>query len=293
MNEKIELHLRVRVKPESRPAFEAFLREAIPVYERPGGIRVRVVQGLDDPCELIEIVEYADRRTYEADQKRAESDPEHKAILTRWRQLLDGPPKVEFWSDASAPCTPWPPMLPELHTKRLLLRAFEEHDVELAAKLCGDFEIAATTLLIPHPYSKEHAIGWLRMHHRATIEGRGPTYAITCNGELVGAIGLMVDRTHQRAELGYWIGKAYWNRGYASEAARAVVDHGFEVLKLERVCAGHYAANPASGVVLRRVGMSHEGTQRRHVLRFGVWHDVEMFGLLRRDWVAHRAEEKR
>ncbi|MBY0310836.1 MAG: GNAT family N-acetyltransferase [Phycisphaerales bacterium] len=290
MSGKFELHLRVRVKPESRPAFEALLREAIPVYERPGGIRVRVVQGLDDPNQLTEIVEYADRRVYQADQLRVESDPELKGLLARWRQLLVGQPRVEFWSDASAPCTPWPPTLPELRTDRLLLRAFEERDAYPAAMLCGDFEIAATTLLIPHPYSRDHAIGWIRMHHRAMIEGRGPTYVITCDGDLVGAIGLMVDRTHERAELGYWIGKAHWNRGFASEAARAMVDHGFDVLKLERIFAGHYAANPASGVVLKRAGMSHEGTQRRHVLRFGVWHDLEMFGVLRSDWLLTRAE---
>lgn len=293
MNGKIELHLRVRVKPENRAAFEEFLREAIPVYERPGGIRVRVVQALHDHTELIEIVEYADRRTYEEDQQRVENDAEQTALLARWRQLLDGPPKVEFWGDASAQCTPWPPMLPELRTKRLLLRAFEEQDIEPATTLCGDFEIAATTLLIPHPYSTEDAIGWLRMHHRAMIEGRGPTYAITRDGELVGAIGLMIQRVHERAELGYWIGKAHWNRGYASEAACAMVDHGFEALRLERIVAGHYAANPASGVVLKRAGMSHEGTQRRHVLRFGVWHDVEMFGVLRSDWLAYRTEVNR
>lgn len=292
MSGNIELHLRIRVKPEHRAMFESFLREAIPCYERPGGIRVRVVQGLDDPNELIEIIEYADRPTFESDQHRVEHDPELRELLGRWRHLLDGPPKVERWIDASQPCTPWPPTLPELRTQRLLLREFQEHDVEPLAELCGDLEIAATTLLIPHPYTRVHAVGWLRMHHRTHIEGRGPTYAITCDGQLIGATGLMLERAHERAELGYWIGKTYWNRGYATEAARALVDHGFDALKLERIFAGHYNANPASGVVLKRLGMTHEGIQRRHVRRFGVWHDVEMFGVLRTEWLARRAEAR-
>ena len=76
-----------------------------------------------------------------------------------------------------------------------------------------------------------------------------------------------VDRRHRRRrarpddewELGYWLGEPYWNRGYASEAATALRDYAFEALKLERIVAGHYADNHASGRMLTKLGLSlHE-----------------------------------
>ena len=64
---------------------------------------------------------------------------------------------------------------------------------------------------------------------------------------LVGAVGLRLKREHDRAELGYWIGVPYWGRGYATEAAAAVVGYAFETLGLHRVFASHYTKNAASG----------------------------------------------
>ncbi len=291
MNAPIELHLGVRVRPENQPAFETFLREAIPVYEQNGGMRVRVIKSLADPCHMLEIIEYADRATFDADQVRVQTDPVLRALLQRWHALLDGPPTVVSWIDSTAACAPWPPELPLLRTRRLLLRAFQEADVDRVVELCADAEIARNTLFTPHPYTRDAALAWLHSHHRAMRASRGPTYAITVDDELVGAIGLGVDAAHNRAELGYWIGKKHWNRGIASEAAAAMLEHGFSTLNLGRIFAGHYLANPASGKVLRRIGMLHEGTFRRHVLRFGVWHDVEMYALLKTDWLAPRPAE--
>jgi hypothetical protein len=75
----------------------AFLREAIPFYERPGGIRLRVLWDTSDPDRFVEIVEYADRRTHDADQERVDNDPEMKGYLRRWRSLLAEPPHVETY----------------------------------------------------------------------------------------------------------------------------------------------------------------------------------------------------
>ena len=96
--ERIDLHLRVRVAPENRAAFDAFLREAIPFYESPGGIRIRLLEDRTDPTRLIEVVEYDSREAYERDQKRVESDPRMKVYLERWRALLEGPPVVEVYA---------------------------------------------------------------------------------------------------------------------------------------------------------------------------------------------------
>jgi RimJ/RimL family protein N-acetyltransferase len=90
----------------------------------------------------------------------------------------------------------------------------------------------------------------------------------------------------QRAELGCWFAKPYWNRGYCNEAAQAVLKHAFETLSLRRVFAQHQGRNPASGRVMRRAGMCHEGTLRKHVLKWGVVDDMQVYGVLREEWLA-------
>lgn len=97
MAERIDLHLRIRVATARRAAFDAFLREAIPFYEAPGGIRIRLLEDRADPTRLIEVVEYDSRESYERDQRRVESDPEMKRFLERWRALLEEPPIVEVY----------------------------------------------------------------------------------------------------------------------------------------------------------------------------------------------------
>lgn len=93
----IELHLRIQVKPECLGAFYAFLKEAIPFYEQPGGIRIRLLQDFSEPTRLIELVEYADEEGYQQDQWRVEHDEQMKAYLGRWRDLLVRAPQVEVY----------------------------------------------------------------------------------------------------------------------------------------------------------------------------------------------------
>lgn len=98
---RIDLHLRVTVLPGKRGNFLAFLREAIPYYESPGGITIRPLQDLHDDHRFIEVVEYADRATYLKDQERVSHDPVMKDYLQRWRALLAEPPVVEVYASVS------------------------------------------------------------------------------------------------------------------------------------------------------------------------------------------------
>lgn len=93
----LQLDLRIRVAPERRDEFLAFLREAIPFYEAPDGIRVRLLESLAEPGFFVERVVYADRATFDADQVRIEADPRMRSLLARWRGLLSEPPAVEMW----------------------------------------------------------------------------------------------------------------------------------------------------------------------------------------------------
>ena len=94
---RIDLHLRIRIRAGQREEFLQYLREAIPFYERPGGIAIRLLEDMTDDHRFIELVLYDDEATYRQDQLRVEQDPVMKRYLDRWRSLLAEPPKVEAY----------------------------------------------------------------------------------------------------------------------------------------------------------------------------------------------------
>ena len=177
-------------------------------------------------------------------------------------------------------------MRPTLHTERLILRPFAAADADAVTRLASAREIAATTLSIPHPYERGFAETWIASHQDQFAASGSIVLAITLreDGTLAGAIGLDVEPLHRRAELGYWVGLDYWGRGYCTEAALALVRHGFETMGLHRILAHHFSRNPASGRVMQKIGLRHEGTLRGHVLKWGVQEDLELYGMLHDDF---------
>jgi len=175
-------------------------------------------------------------------------------------------------------------MIPELETPRLRLRPFRGSDVPEIVRLAGHPRIAATTLYVPHPYAPSDAETWLGAHGPAAAAGTGFTFAITtCEGRLVGAMGLDLVPRHRRAELGYWIGVEHWGRGFATEAGRAVLDFGFGTLGLNRVEAHCFAGNAASVRVLEKLGMRFEGILRHHVVKDASPRDGLFYAVLASD----------
>jgi RimJ/RimL family protein N-acetyltransferase len=170
----------------------------------------------------------------------------------------------------------------ELRTARLLLRFHKQEDIPALVQLAGAREVAATTLNIPHPYTDEDARKFLIDSAENFRAGRSLSFAICRQpgGELCGGAGLDISETHQRAELGYWIGVPYWRMGYATEAARAVVEFGFANLGLHRIHAHYFAENTASGRVLEKIGMRPEGRLRNHFQKWNRFIDVENCGIL-------------
>lgn len=171
---------------------------------------------------------------------------------------------------------------PTLETGRLLLRPYTEADIPELLPLVGTREVAATTLRIPHPYTDQDARAFLRI-----AEEPGKIWlaiAVRSDGRQIGGVGLRVDEQHQNAELGYWLGVAYWGQGYATEAAREMLRYGFEDLRLHRIFASHFKHNPASGRILRKLGMRYEGCQREHLIKWDQFVDSELYGILRREW---------
>ena len=176
---------------------------------------------------------------------------------------------------------------PSLDTVRLLLRPLTSADAVAVQRLAGDREVASTTLNIPHPYPDGAAELWIGTLPQAYDCGEAVVFGIALHdgGELVGTCGLRLELPHARAEIGYWVGREYWGRGVATEAARAVIDYAFTRLGVRRVYAHFYTRNPASGAVMRKLGMTHEGKLRGHVLKWGVFEDIELYGVLRDEWV--------
>ena len=168
-----------------------------------------------------------------------------------------------------------------LATERLLLRPPDLADAPAIQRLAGAREVAYNTLLIPHPYPDGAAEEWITKPRTADDINFVITVRASC--ELVGGMGLTVNRQHARAEIGYWIGVPYWNRGYATEAGRAVVRYAFDELKLNRVFAEHFTRNASSGRVMQKMGMRHEGTLRRHIIKWGEMIDVELYGIVREE----------
>ncbi len=181
---------------------------------------------------------------------------------------------------------------PTLQTERLILRPFTLADAPDVQCLAGDRAIASTTGNIAHPYEDGMAEQWISGQAERFRNGEAVELAVTMRAEgcLIGAIGLHIHAEASRAELGYWIGKPYWGQGYATEAAQAVVQYGFEELGLNRICACHFGSNPASGRVMQKIGMAYEGCRRQHFCKWEVFEDCVDYAILRSEYESYREQ---
>lgn len=177
---------------------------------------------------------------------------------------------------------------PQLRTERLILRPFTLDDSVAVQLLAGAHEVADTTLHIPHPYPDGAAEQWIATHATSWDDGMGVTYAVTegATDTVVGAVALVIAALHARAELGYWVGVPFWNRGYCTEASRALLELGFETLGLHRTQARHLTRNPASGRVMQKLGMRLEGVHRQSLRKNGRFEDLAVYAILADEWAA-------
>ena len=179
---------------------------------------------------------------------------------------------------------------PILRTSRLILRPFVFDDALAVQLLAGAREVADTTLHIPHPYPSGAAEHWIATHGPTWDAGTGVTYAITdaTSGVVIGAVALTIVPAHARGELGYWVGLPYWNRGYCTEASRAVVELGFGQLGLHRIQARHLTRNAASGRVMQKLGMLPEGVNRHAMRKNDRFEDLALYAILSDEWASGR-----
>ncbi len=170
-------------------------------------------------------------------------------------------------------------------TERLLLNPLAEADLPDIMHLANNPEIAAVTLNIPYPYTEASARFWLELGARGRREGNRHLFAIRKKDthQFMGGIEIMHNQLHQKGVLGYWIGEPYWGAGYMTEAVRAIIAFGFGALAMQRIEATHLCHNPASGRVMEKAGMRHEGLLRSFYVKDGQPVDVHAYVILRGD----------
>ncbi|MFT0861396.1 GNAT family N-acetyltransferase [Ancylobacter sp. G4_0304] len=187
-----------------------------------------------------------------------------------------------------------------LETGRLILRAPRLEDMAWIAELADNRKVAEMTANIPHPYGMADAAAFI-----ANLPG-GPeaaTFAIflkndaSLRGEAPGRLGPPIPvgmcgftrRDETVPEIGYWLGEPYWDRGIATEAARALIDHAFGDRGLDALVASARVVNPASRRVLEKCGFQWTGVGLTRVRAMGASVPVDRFRLERRLWTSLRA----
>lgn len=145
-------------------------------------------------------------------------------------------------------------------SERLLLRPPWPEDWEEIFGGIADEGVVRNLARAPWPYQPEDA----RKFASLPIDPQYPRFLIGLarTGEVVGCVG--IDKRDGDVEMGYWIARPHWGQGYATEAGRAVLEVA-AMLGHERIVAGHFLDNPASGKVLRKLGFEATGAvQKRH-----------------------------
>ena len=167
-----------------------------------------------------------------------------------------------------------------LETERLMLRRPTLADVKAIAALANDRRIAEMTRRLPHPYTQDHAIEFVRA---MAADARETVFLIEDNFVPVGLVG--VDwREPEAPELGYWLGVDHWGQGFGTEAARAVIDFTFEEFAVEHLISGARVANPSSRNILEKCGFQWSGVELHRFEALGCSTPVDRFRLTRGVW---------
>ncbi len=173
----------------------------------------------------------------------------------------------------------------ELITPRLRLRRLRNSDAPRLADLGGDRTIADTMISVPHPFPLPLATDWIAEQSTPTEQREAFAICPRTDPRLIGLIRLVdMDREHAVGELSFWIGRPFWDSGFATEAGSAVVAWAFEQRDLNRLQAYHMVRNSASARVLAHLQFRPEGILRQRVRKWGVFEDVVICGLTRGEW---------
>lgn len=176
--------------------------------------------------------------------------------------------------------------LPVIETERLILRKLTMRDASDMFRYCQDKEVARHVLWEAHTSILETR-AYIRYNLYQYRSGEPASWGIVLRetNRVVGTIGYMsYNADNSTVEIGYSLAREQWGKGLMTEALLAVIGETFRTLKVHRIEAMHFTDNPASGRVMEKCGLIHEGHMRERICCKGVFRDVEMWGILRKDW---------
>lgn len=178
---------------------------------------------------------------------------------------------------------------PVLLSPRLVLRAPHVEDIDALTHLANNAKIATMVSRMPHPYTKNDANDFVRRAKDGEI-GKC-VYAITRmdTGEFMGCCGIETTADESTVEIGYWLGEPYWNEGYATEAAHALIDMAFRTRDISFIDGRCRVTNTASRRVLQKCGFQFQGAGMVGSLALGGIMPVDWYRLDRKTWVSLRS----
>jgi RimJ/RimL family protein N-acetyltransferase len=157
----------------------------------------------------------------------------------------------------------------QLQLEHSVIRSWRPEDVGSLVQHANDRRVWMNVRdRFPHPYGRRDGLAFIRMARRVRPE---TLFAIAVNGEAVGGIGAVLQHDVERisAEIGYWLGFAYWGRGIGTEAVREFTRHAIRRYHLTRLFAVVFEYNTASCRVLEKAGYELEGRLRRSAIKDG------------------------
>lgn len=187
------------------------------------------------------------------------------------------------------------PTLPVIETPRLILRQMERSDTADMYEYSRLSETTRYLLWNPHP-SPEYTRTYLTMIGRFYRKGEFYDWAVVekASGRMIGTCGFArLEQNHRVGEIGYVLNPAYHGRGYATEAASAVIRYGFETLGLNRIEGRYMVENIASRRVMEHCGLVFEGVLRQSMMVKGRFRDIGLCSLLRKDYNPQSADAAR
>jgi [ribosomal protein S5]-alanine N-acetyltransferase len=171
-----------------------------------------------------------------------------------------------------------------IKSKKFMLRPYKKGDEESLRENINDNNVTKhMSSRLPFPYKVKDAKWWINNCLKLSKEKKpsAVNFAIDIDGKVIGGVGLMYNSERYRAEIGYWLGKKYWNSGIMTEAVKLVTDFGFKKLKLKRIYATVFTKNKVSVHILKKNGYKFEGLMKNYHMKGGKMIDALMYAKTR------------
>ncbi len=167
-----------------------------------------------------------------------------------------------------------------IKNSRFVLREWQKEDEEELAELANNKKIYDNLRdAFPHPYTKEDAKAYIAM---MSANKKDVGLAIEIDGKLAGSIGAFFkeDVYRKSAEIGYYLGEAYWGKGIMTEAVKVLTAYVFANYDINRIYAEPFARNIGSRRTLEKAGFILEGVLKQSVIKNNIFEDSCIYALL-------------